>query len=175
VNARDFRRGTTKAIFACPITGLDFNGKTKFVVMRPSGVVVADKALREAKAAVEEMNDGLKLSEAPPPIPVNPRGEELELLKAILEEEKIIKESKKSKKKGKEKLAAGNEETAAPGDKRKSQTEGDGKLSEKKKRFTAVAPENADASVYASLFTSSSKGDDTQDDHFLARNARKAW
>ena len=167
VNARNFRCGTTEAVFACPITGLDFNGKTKFVVMRPSGVVVADKALREAKAAVEEMNDGLKLADAPPPIPVNPRGEELELLKAILEEEKAKKESKKSKKKDKQ---------DSNGRKRKPADEnGDGKRDEKPTKFKAVAPTGADASVYASLFTSSAKPGDNDDDHFLARNARKAW
>lgn len=167
VNARNFRCGTTEAVFACPITGLDFNGKTKFVVMRPSGVVVADKALREAKAAVEEMNDGLKLADAPPPIPVNPRGEELELLKAILEEEKAKKESKKSKKKDKQ---------DGHGGKRKPADEnGDTKRDEKPKKFKAVAPTGADASVYASLFTSSAKPGDNDDDHFLARNARKAW
>lgn len=167
VNARNFRCGTTEAVFACPITRLDFNGKTKFVVMRPSGVVVADKALREAKAAVEEMNDGLKLADAPPPIPVNPRGEELELLKAILEEEKAKKESKKSKKKDKQ---------DSDGRKRKPGDEnGDTKRDEKPKKFKAVAPTGADASVYASLFTSSAKPGDNDDDHFLARNARKAW
>lgn len=167
VNARNFRCGTTEAVFACPITGLDFNGKTKFVVMRPSGVVVADKALREAKAAVEEMNDGLKLADAPPPIPVNPRGEELELLKAILEEEKAKKESKKSKKKDKQDGHGGKRKPA--------EENGDTKRDEKPKKFKAVAPTGADASVYASLFTSSAKPGDNDDDHFLARNARKAW
>ncbi|CEF98881.1 Replication termination factor 2, RING-finger [Ostreococcus tauri] len=164
VNARDFRSGAIDAVFACPITGLDFSGKTKFLVMRPSGVVVADKALREAKAAVEEMNDGLKLADAPPPIPVNPRGEELEALKALLEDEKANKDSKKKSKKDK----SGNDD----GPKRKSSAE-DGVT--KTKKYKAIAPANADASVYASIFTSSSKPEENNDDHFLARNARKAW
>jgi|TARA_B110000003_G_scaffold272826_1_gene309440 hypothetical protein len=159
VNARNFRCGNAEAVFACPITGLDFNGKTKFVVMRPSGVVVADKALREAKAAVEEMNDGLKLADAPPPIPVNPRGEELELLKAILDEEKAKKDSKKKAKRGKSDATRGDA----------------GENAAKRKKFVAQAPKNADAAVYASLFTSSADPADDKDDDFLARNARKAW
>ena len=163
VNSRDFRSGAIDAVFACPITGLDFNGKTKFLVLRPSGVVVADKALREAKAAVEEMNDGLALADAPPPIPVNPRGEELEALKMMLEDEKAKKDGKKKTSKKDKSVEDEN------GAKRKvSSVDG------ASKKFKAVAPANADAEVYASIFTSSAKEDD-KDNHFLARNARKAW
>jgi len=172
VNARNFRCGAAEAVFSCPITGLDFNGKTKFVVVRPSGVVVADKALREAKAAVEEMNDGVTLADAPPPIPVNPRGEELELLKSILEEEKKKKDKKKKLKK----------EAPLPGETKRKTTRdasdgGDGDVvAAKRSKQTAAAPVNADESVYASIFTSSADPKDANaDDHFLARNARKAW
>jgi len=172
VNARNFRCGAAEAVFSCPITGLDFNGKTKFVVVRPSGVVVADKALREAKAAVEEMNDGVTLADAPTPIPVNPRGEELELLKSILEEEKKKKDKKKKLKK----------EAPLPGETKRKTTRdasdgGDGDVvAAKRSKQTAAAPVNADESVYASIFTSSADPKDANaDDHFLARNARKAW
>jgi len=172
VNARDFRRGTAEATFACPITDLDFNGKTKFVVLRPSGVVVADKALREAREAVEEMNDGVKLADAPPPIPVNPRGDELELLRAMLDEEKAKNESKKKKKDKKSSLAIASE--AEEEDiKRKSAPTADGERAAKK-RFVAI-PDGADSAIYASLFTSSDKNSNRSDQDFMTRNARKAW
>ena len=169
VNARNFRCGATDAVFSCPITGLDFNGKTKFVVVRPSGVVVADKALREAKVSVEDMNDGVKLTDAPPPIPVNPRGEELELLKSILEEEKKKKERKKKSKKD----ASGETKRKTTGD---ASGGGDVESAAKRAKPTANAPDKADESVYASIFTSSDDLKDANaDNHFLARNARKAW
>ena len=160
---RDGRR------LSCPITGLDFNGKTKFVVVRPSGVVVADKALREAKVSVEDMNDGVKLTDAPPPIPVNPRGEELELLKSILEEEKKKKERKKKSKKD----ASGETKRKTTGD---ASGGGDVESAAKRAKPTTNAPDEADESVYASIFTSSDDLKDANaDNHFLARNARKAW
>jgi len=119
--------------------------------------------LREAKAAVEEMNDALTLADAPPPIPVNPRGEELEALKMMLEDEKAAKDGKK---KSSKKDKSAEDENGA---KRKvSSVDG------ASKKFKAVAPANADAEVYGSIFTSSRKGEDA-DNHFLARNARKAW
>ena len=174
VNARDFRCGNAKAVFACPITDLDFNGKTKFVVMRPSGVVVADKALREARDAVEEMNDGLKLADAPPPIPVNPRGEELELLKSILDEEAAKKESKKKKKDKKSTTGGDADATTSGNDDTASKRKAASTDKEPSKKFKAVAPAGADAAIYASLFTSSRPEDD-RDQDFLSRNARKAW
>lgn len=81
--------------------GLDFNGKMKFVVMCLSGVVVVDKVFCEVKAAVEEMNDGLKFVDASSFIFVNFCGEEFEFLKVILDEEKVKKDSKKKVKRGK--------------------------------------------------------------------------
>jgi len=92
---------------------------------------------------------------------VNPRGEELELLKAILDEEKAKKDGKKKAKRDKSDArgrAVAADENAA-----------------KRKKFVAQAPKNADAAVYASLFTSSADPADDKDDDFLARNARKAW
>ena len=174
VNARDFRCGNAKAIFACPITDLDFNGKTKFVVLRPSGVVVADKALREARDAVEEMNDGLKLADAPPPIPVNPRGEEFELLKSILEEEAAKKESKKKKKEKNSSNGGDADVVGHAGDDAATKRKAASADKEPSKKFKAVAPAGADAAVNASLFTSSRPEDD-RDQDFLSRNARKAW
>ncbi len=38
------------ARFACPITGLPFNGKSRFVVLRRSGHVLSERALKEVRA-----------------------------------------------------------------------------------------------------------------------------
>lgn len=37
--------------FACPVTGQALNGKSRFVVMRRSGHVVSERALKEVRAA----------------------------------------------------------------------------------------------------------------------------
>ncbi|EFJ45713.1 hypothetical protein VOLCADRAFT_63267, partial [Volvox carteri f. nagariensis] len=66
--------------FCCPVTGVAFNGRYKFVVLRPSGHVVSEKALKEVPAVVEELA-GKKVSELEI-TPVNPTGEQLEQLRA---------------------------------------------------------------------------------------------
>ena len=108
-------------------------------------------------------------TDAPPPIPVNPRGEELELLKSILEEEKKKKERKKKSKKD----ASGETKRKTTGD---ASGGGDVESAAKRAKPTTNAPDEADESVYASIFTSSDDLKDANaDNHFLARNARKAW
>lgn len=92
--------------FSCPISGLDFNGKTKFFALVPSGVVVSDRALREAKAAVEDLVVGAKLEDQTM-IPINPKGDELDAMREALEAEAAKKSAKKKKKEGKKKGAAG--------------------------------------------------------------------
>ena len=86
--------------FSCPISGLDFNGKTKFFALIPSGVVVSDRALREAKAAVDDLIVGGKLEDQTM-LPINPKGEELDTMKEALEEEAAKKAAKKKKKEAK--------------------------------------------------------------------------
>lgn len=39
------------ARFGCPLTGLIMNGRFRFVVMRPSGHVVSERALKEVRCA----------------------------------------------------------------------------------------------------------------------------
>jgi hypothetical protein len=51
VNGTTFRLAA-ESRFSCPISGLDFNGVTKFFALVPSGVVVSDRALREAKVGL---------------------------------------------------------------------------------------------------------------------------
>jgi hypothetical protein len=47
--ARNFQPGN-EADFACPITGLEMNGKYRFVVLRKSGHVISEKALKQVGA-----------------------------------------------------------------------------------------------------------------------------
>lgn len=42
--------GDIPARFACPITGLPFNGKSRFAVLRSSGHVLSERALKEVRA-----------------------------------------------------------------------------------------------------------------------------
>ena len=179
-----FRPTIEKGVFSCPLTGLDFNGKTKFVVLRPSGVVVSEKAIREAKESCEEMNDGVSLKDAPPFIPINPTGDVLEAMKEQLEKENLMKKEKKEKKNAKKKKnnKADNvgdneveEDSTNNNNKRKNGCD-DVSAEQAKKSFRATdpkhMPQGATASVYSSLFTSSTKPEDQRKETFLARSTR---
>lgn len=90
------------ADFQCPVTGLELNGRFPFVIHRPTGQVLSERALREAPAAVEELLGGKWAADDL--IPVNPQGEELEkrqqAVAAALAAERARKKAKKA---GKEK------------------------------------------------------------------------
>jgi hypothetical protein len=65
--------------FACPLTGSLLNGRTRFVVLRPSGVVVAERALKAAPEAVVELLGGGLLADETV-VPLNGSPEEVEAL-----------------------------------------------------------------------------------------------
>jgi hypothetical protein len=182
VSSSSFRLAPSSK-FSCPVSGLDFNGKTKFFALSPSGLVVSDRALREAKATVDDvlgpefrLADQLKIQ-------INPKGVDLEALREALAVEAAEKAAKKAKK---AKKNEGETDVAAEDHRLKKTVEkrerngcddlGIEQLKNQAKKFRAGdhAPEGADKDVYASLFTSSSaetRGEET----FLSRNARKAW
>jgi hypothetical protein len=192
VNATSFRLAA-EAVFSCPITGLDFNGKTKFVALVPSGVVVSDRALREAKSAVEDiLGPDVKLDEQTR-VTVNPKGEELDAMRESLEEEAAKKAAKKKKKDSKKNGAGAGTVTGAEdqtvelvagtGIKSNGKREWNGcddlsneQLKAQAKRWRACdnVPEGADKDVYASLFTGTTAHEREQET-YLSRNARKAW
>ena len=58
--------------FSCPVTGVPFNGRGKFVALRPSGLVVSEKAVKEVPAVVEDLVGG-KWAEDDV-VPINPTG-----------------------------------------------------------------------------------------------------
>ena len=82
--------------FSCPISGLDFNGKFKFFALVPSGIVVSDRAMREAKAAVDDLIVGAGLEDQTL-VPINPKGDELDAMKEALDGEAEKKAAKIAK------------------------------------------------------------------------------
>ena len=182
VDASSFRLAV-EAKFSCPVSGLDLNGKTKFFALAPSGLVVSERALREAKATVDDMLGSEFALADQARIPLNPRGEELEAMREALAEEaakKAAKKAKKAKKRGDD-AAPGADEDASDAKRRRRERNGCDDLSieqlkNQAKKFKAGdhAPAGADRDVYASLFTSSS-ADTRGEETFLSRNARKAW
>lgn len=65
--------------FCCPISGLPLNGRYKFVLLRATGHVVSEKALKDVPAAVEDLAGGGKKLAELEAIPLNPTGEWLAL------------------------------------------------------------------------------------------------
>ena len=179
-------RLAVEAKFSCPVTGLDANGKTKFFALAPSGLVVSDRALREARAAVDDMLGPEFALADQTRIPLNPKGEELESMREALAEEaakKAAKKAKKAKKRGDDEPTRGAEKDEDASDAKRPRRERNGcddlsieQLKNQAKKFRAGdhAPAGADKDVYASLFTSSS-ADTRGEETFLSRNARKAW
>ena len=191
VDAASFRLDA-EARFSCPVSGLDFNGKTKFFALTPSGLVVSDRALREASATVDDLlGEELALANQTR-VPVNPKGEELEALREALEAEAAKKAAKRRKKDAKAGKATTDENGNATGRvelvsgtgiKSSAKREWNGcddlsneQLKAQAKRFRAAdhAPEGADEAVYASLFTGTN-AETRENETFLSRNARRGW
>ncbi|KAJ3695445.1 hypothetical protein LUZ60_000822 [Juncus effusus] len=137
-----FEASKSETRFQCPVSGLEFNGKYQFFALRGCGHVLSSKALREVKSSTclvchKEFSEVDK-------IVINGNEEEVEVLRERMEEERGKVKEKKDKKRG-------NEE--------KEKVLENGK--KENKRFKAVdrAPANATKEIYASIFTSSKKGD----------------
>ena len=141
------------ADFQCPVTGLEMNGRFRFYCVLPAGLVVSERAVREAKECVEELAGGPGSCVSGNLLPLNGTDEEVKLLREAWE----AKRAKKKGKKGKKKQAA--LEDKRPG------------LGPKKREFKAVdaLPKGASKEVYASIFTSSSKGGQEKET-FLCRS-----
>lgn len=54
--------------FHCPVTGLDFNGRFRFVVLRPSGHVVSERAIKQVGGQHVRSRDSHHLEAAPAPL-----------------------------------------------------------------------------------------------------------
>lgn len=168
--------------FQCPITGLEFNGKYRFLALRTCGHVLSTKALKEVKSSSclvchEEFGELDKIL-------INGNEEEVSVLRERMEEEKLKVKEKKVKK-VKDGEACVDEDGAVDsmrvsgakrgavenksGEKALAKVEVNGKVGNVNgasgnaavKRFKAadMAPPNANKQVYASIFTSSKKSD----------------
>ncbi|KAL7750996.1 Replication termination factor 2 [Sorochytrium milnesiophthora] len=91
---------TMTAQFICPVSGREMNGKSRFSYLWSCGCVFAEQAFRMVPSTVC-MTCSRPFSASDDVIPLNPRPEELETLRALLPARK--KASKKAKK-----LAADN-------------------------------------------------------------------
>uniref|UniRef100_A0A7N0RFG1 Ubiquitin-like domain-containing protein n=1 Tax=Kalanchoe fedtschenkoi TaxID=63787 RepID=A0A7N0RFG1_KALFE len=177
------------AMFHCPITGLEFNGKYKFLAIRTCGHVLSAKALKEVKAlgclvCHKEFSEDDK-------IVINGSEEEVAALRERMEEERVKFREKKSKKVKNGAVVEENGHSAGDPDsppklsgskhqidakaaeKALAKTEVNGKLgngsgvlkkdggnaSAKRFKATDVIPPNATKEVYASIFISSRKSD----------------
>ncbi|XP_027329920.1 protein RTF2 homolog [Abrus precatorius] len=162
------------AKFQCPVAGLEFNGKYKFLALRNCGHVLSAKALKEVKSSSclvchKEYDEVDK-------VVINGSEEEVKVLRERMEEEKAKTKEKKSKRvKGDDGVSlegysslSGNKHGVDV--KALAKVEGNRKVANgnvglngvvSAKRFKAidVAPANATKDVYASIFTSSKKSE----------------
>ncbi|GLC40062.1 hypothetical protein PLESTF_000933400 [Pleodorina starrii] len=167
--------------FCCPVSGVALNGRYRFVVLRPSGHVVSEKALKEVPAVVEEMV-GKKVSEMET-IPVNPTGEQLEQLRARvaarLAEKGASKKDKKRSAAAAAAVAAGA--AAAPAANGAGAANGAARRSASPPADDAAAaaaahaakrlkiPVGASKEVYSSIFSSSKPGGAAEKETFCCR------
>eukprot|EP00198_Chlamydomonas_reinhardtii_P006336 XP_001695672.1 predicted protein [Chlamydomonas reinhardtii] len=167
--------------FCCPVSGQPFNGRYKFVILRPSGLVVSEKAVKEVPAAVEELAEagGKKLAELES-IPVNPTGEQLEQLRAKLAARAAEKAKAAASKKDKKRSAAAAADEAAGAAGVAAPTAGRGAsppLEDGAGGAAAAAaaaakrlkiPQGASKDVYSSIF-STNKGGQPEKETFCCR------
>ncbi|PNH09106.1 hypothetical protein TSOC_004289 [Tetrabaena socialis] len=98
--------------FSCPVTGAALNGRAKFVLLRPGGLLVSEKAVKEVPAVVEDLA-GRKLAELEV-TPINPVGEQLDQLRGKLAARQAEKASSKKETKKRAAAAAAAAEAAPP-------------------------------------------------------------
>lgn len=90
INCNNLRKEDTSDYFSCPVTGREMNGKSHFYVTKSCGCVISEQAINQFPSTktclVCERKDFSVLDDL---IPLYPKGEELEKLKAtLLTEEK---------------------------------------------------------------------------------------
>ncbi|KAL6753892.1 Rtf2 RING-finger-domain-containing protein [Haematococcus lacustris] len=96
---------SNEAAFSCPVAGVPFNGRFKFIVHRPTGWVLSEKAVKEAPSVVAELLGSNPAGEDW--IPVNPSGEQVDELKAKLAAKLAAERERKARKKAGSKAATG--------------------------------------------------------------------
>ena len=145
--------------FACPVTGAPMAGRARFVLLRPGGLVVAERALAVAPAAVREAAGGGWEGQ---PLLLNPSGEEEAAARAALLAKRAGEAARRAAKRGKRGAVEEGEDAAAAAKKRAkaapAAAAADDEAAARAARLKAtlaLAPDGADKGVFASLFTSS--------------------
>ncbi|KAJ3368925.1 hypothetical protein GGF31_006061 [Allomyces arbusculus] len=88
--------------FVCPISGREMTGKIRFVYLAPCGHVLAEQALREVQSGSTCLVCSTSYDPATDIVPLNPRPEEIDALRANMAARKArSKAGKKDKKKDK--------------------------------------------------------------------------
>lgn len=132
--------------FECPITGLEFNGKYGFFAIRKCGHVLSVKSVKEVRSEGKCLVCG-EMFEERDKIVINGSEEEVKVLREWMEDEDKgrvkVKKEKKKKVEGLKRSHDGGEKVGG----------------EKRFRAIDIAPANATKEVYASIFTSSRKGE----------------
>ena len=77
--------GASSDYFVCPITGREMNGKSRFYISRTCGCVISEQAVNQFPDSKTCLLCERAIGDL---IPLYPKGEELEKLKATLTEEK---------------------------------------------------------------------------------------
>ena len=132
--------------YGCPVTQLPLNGKYRFVVVRHAesgkGHIVSEKAVKEMGLVVEETIGGKYMD----PLLVYPQGEELDImLDTVMEKHQQQKKDKAMKKARKNKHARSEPAADMP--------------QSKVSKVERLKPKDADAGVWASLFTKKKDGE----------------
>ena len=162
---------------------MDFNGKTKFFALAPSGLVVSARALRDAASSTVDDLLGEEHALADQTrVPINPRGGAGRLRDALAEERRRRRLRRGSKKKAKKHSPDENERASEAGSaaaKRPAERRewngcdevGNDPPGAKKYRAADHVPAGADKAAYASLFTGSEAK--WEKETFLSRNAAR--
>ncbi|KAL6768294.1 hypothetical protein ACKKBF_B38560 [Auxenochlorella protothecoides x Auxenochlorella symbiontica] len=164
------------AHFVCPVTGLDFNGKARFLIHFKTGLVVSERGWKEVPKVVEE----LAASPCTPEswIPVNPTGEEAAALVSALAARREAQRASKKEKRAVGVAASngGTGETAAePGSKRAGPPTATlpAALAPKKSKVSELAPANANKKIWNSIFTHASGLGPAADGYMLRGTASR--
>ncbi|XP_078433545.1 RTF2 RING-finger protein [Wolffia australiana] len=142
--------------FQCPITGVEFNGKCGFVLLRGCGHVLSTKAFKEVKSSSclvchRSFSDSEKMV-------LNGSAEEVKILRERMEEERgKLRERKEKKDKKSDVRLSGTKHL--PEEKARLHENGKHEGTQKKFKAIDIAPAHATKEVYASIFTSSRKSE----------------
>jgi hypothetical protein len=150
----------------CPVTGLEMNGRFKFVLDWSTGRVMSERAYKMLKG-----DDAAKFQEEQLVV-LNPEGEDADLMVARMEARKArAKAEKKSKSDGKKRKEEAGEGTSdAP--KRPKVAEAEDKSKRKADGAQSSVQQSAKSEVFKSLFTSHPSAQNKEKAHWVTFDPR---